>query len=374
MTSTLSRTFSKTAEFADLFTLFDKLTSRRRNVSAIGFNEASSNLDDVASDTLPSDLEPVYRSLATLVGSRTWPREDMRETTAAKAAKTRPRSKTIAAVPNLGSLQSNNNVIAIAVDQDTTTTITTEDEEDEEDTESELKFPLDDQSRPFTFRMMLHKLYELEEWGKKVKDVLERSQSEFKPLAETNGTPKRTRAKTVMNPRLESRGAMDVNDTMHIHFSPVVKDKSPIKPRSRPRSHTTVFTTGGRGREIGVRPIMKPVVQKDSQGQDNVRATKKRCIGRRKSTTGMNENSHSSWSYIGSPAAVVSSEVDRRVDDAVLAVPKPKYGALQQGSGLQSRIINRCRISSADPTSATTGMGDVVEAATRRKVMSITTQ
>lgn len=39
---------------------------------------------------------------------------------------------------------------------------------------------------PFTFKMMLHKLYELEEWGEKVKDVLERSRKDFKPLSEVN--------------------------------------------------------------------------------------------------------------------------------------------------------------------------------------------
>ena len=39
---------------------------------------------------------------------------------------------------------------------------------------------------PFTFKMMLHKLYELEEWREKVKDVLERSRKDFKPLSEVN--------------------------------------------------------------------------------------------------------------------------------------------------------------------------------------------
>ena len=31
----------------------------------------------------------------------------------------------------------------------------------------------------FTFKMMLHKLYKLEEWGEKVKEVLERSRKDF---------------------------------------------------------------------------------------------------------------------------------------------------------------------------------------------------
>jgi hypothetical protein len=37
----------------------------------------------------------------------------------------------------------------------------------------------------FTFKFMIHKLYELEEWAEKVKEIVEKSQSQFKPLGET---------------------------------------------------------------------------------------------------------------------------------------------------------------------------------------------
>ena len=45
------------------------------------------------------------------------------------------------------------------------------------------KFPMG-RERPFTFKLMLHKLYGRDDWAKKVQEALEQSQKEYKPLSE----------------------------------------------------------------------------------------------------------------------------------------------------------------------------------------------
>ncbi len=123
---------SKIAEFANLFALFENIATRRSRMA--------DNDDDrqILVDAVPKDLEPIVRNLASLVDTH----------------------------PQVQGRSRRNTVVG-----------------------SEGKFPLGARY-PFTFKMMLHKLYELDDWGKKVKDVLERSQNDFKSLSETPEKPK----------------------------------------------------------------------------------------------------------------------------------------------------------------------------------------
>ncbi|KAK7466313.1 hypothetical protein VKT23_005040 [Stygiomarasmius scandens] len=355
----------KTSEFAHLFELFDKLARGRSAAPVLGraSNEGESSLiDDTCSVPIRTDLEPVIRDLVTLVGPRIRSREDMREEKLGNKPRVRERSKTIAVAPDLGPDNFKSDDATMGSD-------TTEDD----DSESRLKFGLG-KSRPFTFKMMLHKLYELDEWGRKVKEVLEKSQNEFKPLAENKEIPKRARAKTVVDARSRTGTSVDVKETSQVHFSAASQDRSPIKSCGRPRSHTVSSTTGGRGRESGY-PAILIDNHKSQDSRHDLRTIKKRCIGRRKSATGLDVNGRAAWIYIGSPAAVALSENDRCSGEGLttISVPKPlKYGALQDGPRLPRKIINRRRVSSVDstPTDAVVGNDEV---ATRRRVMSVTT-
>ncbi|THU92970.1 hypothetical protein K435DRAFT_840403 [Dendrothele bispora CBS 962.96] len=399
--SPLSIRSNKTTDFAHLLELFDKLASHGQNANATTSSgpissftskfasetrgESSSLLDNVHSLTVPSDLKPIFRNLASLVGPRTWQaRGDKRllsgEAPTPTLLKTRGRRKTISAGPCTGSSSTDvggDDVIGRKNDTDAEELEEKEDG-DEADAESRVKFGLG-RSRPFTFKMMLHKLYELDEWGKKVKEILERSQNEFKPLAEkSKETPKRARAKTVTTfsdvrlPLGTRRTADYLKEAPQVHLGDAVRDKSPTKPPRRPRSHT-VSTTIGRSGDAGPRTAPPVVVPQDNR--EDLRTVKKRCVGRRKSTTGLDESGVASWFYISRPAAVASSETNRRNsgNNTTLALPKlSKYGALQDGPRPTRKMVNRRRVSSAEvPSNSTMMSADGIP--TRRRVSSIAT-
>ncbi|KAK1224145.1 hypothetical protein PQX77_012949 [Marasmius sp. AFHP31] len=258
----MSSTKSKTSDFAHLFELFDQLTSRRKSTTT--------NNDDSQPVPVPEDLEPVFRNLVTLVKART--RTQLRPKPA-----TRTRRKTVSVAPGSSS--------ANAFDSDS-----------EEEPSSEA-FPLDGKQYPFTFKMMLHKLYELEDWGKKVQDVLERSQNEYKPLAlqEEDAKKKCPTKGREARPRVEF--APETN---------ITKKTAVAKTMGRPRSHT-VASMSGKMKEHVSRPALGFAGPMSTQAIDTARceetrAVKKRCIGRRKSLGGKSD-----WFY---DTAVASREVD----------------------------------------------------------------
>ena len=296
MASTKSKTSS---DFAHLFELFDQLTSRRR--------DTTSNNNDLQSVPVPEDLEPVFRNLVTLVNART-------RTQPPPKPATRARRKTVSVTPG---------------------TANTFDSDSEEETFSR-DFPLDGKQYPFTFKMMLHKLYELEEWGKKVQDVLERSQSEYKPL-------------THQEVRDVKKGAVKGREVRpRIEFAPetnVPKGLAVIKTVGRPRSHT-VASMSGRMKEPVPRPKVGFVAPSSTQVIDKTRredsrAVKKRCIARRKSLGGKNDLVYD--------AAVASCEVD-------------------EGRGFPS-MGRRSRMDPGEEFSAGAGRPVIV----RRRVISIAT-
>ncbi|KAK0488616.1 hypothetical protein IW261DRAFT_1557064 [Armillaria novae-zelandiae] len=240
---------SKTAEFANLFALFENIATRRSRMS--------DNDDDthILADNVPKDLEPIMRNLASLVDTH-------------PQVQGRSRRNTVAG--------------------------------------SEGKFPLGARY-PFTFKMMLHKLYELDDWGKKVKDVLERSQNEFKSLSETPEKPKEKERKVA---------SALASPEPRVRFD---KDATSGRPRrgsiatttTRPRSHT-VGATGRPKDLVTVREKLEKNKETDKGTPDDVRIVKKRCVGRRQPDEAIPEDSsvrRRHWVY---DAAVSSFEVNER--------------------------------------------------------------
>ncbi|KAK0203094.1 hypothetical protein DFS33DRAFT_1234645, partial [Desarmillaria ectypa] len=226
---------SKTAEFANLFALFENIATRRSRMT----EDDDEDDKQILADAMPKDLEPIVRNLVSLVDTH-------------PQVQGRSRRNTVA-------------------------------------TGSEGKFPLGARY-PFTFKMMLHKLYELEDWGKKVKDVLERSQNEFKPLSETPGKPKEKERKV----------------------APVIAvATTTTTTTTRPRSHTV----GAIGRPkdlVTMREKSEKSKEKERETPDDVRIIKKRCVGRRQPSEAPTEDisvRKRHWVY---DAAVSSFEVNER--------------------------------------------------------------
>ncbi|KAL0574136.1 hypothetical protein V5O48_007825 [Marasmius crinis-equi] len=275
MSSTQNGDHKKTSDFAHLFELFDQLTSRR----------GKSGGDDLHSVPVPEDLEPVFRNLVTLVGART---RTQTQTRPKPPGASRGRRKTVSVAGGSGGVL----------------------ESSDSEEESTPEFPRDGKQYPFTFKMMLHKLYELEEWGKKVKDILEKSQSEYKSLALQHGDEKSSGDSIT--------GCSDVrNDTStgrRVEFAveriiPKKTNMNPIKGSGRPRSQTVASTNGNdRMKEndnrngTGFAGRVSTPRKNATAELGDTRVTKKRCIGRRKSFGEKND-----WFY---DAAVASREVD----------------------------------------------------------------
>jgi len=236
---TRSASDTETAEFSRLFDLFERLASQGSGASD---GNTSAAMDDVRTVPIPDDLAPVFRNLATLVTTRTHKGHIQQKCDGRRRR---------------------NMVAAPSFDMDS-----------DSDVESVGKFPLGKQY-PFTFKMMIHKLYELEEWAKKIKEVVENSQMQFKPLGEQE---------QVEEVEEEAKQRSDG----HVHFNAglaVGRGRRGSLPLTRLRSHSIMGIGKGRdtGNVISVR-TQQPKFEVDRR--DNVRALKKRCVGRRKSMSG----------------------------------------------------------------------------------------
>lgn len=309
----------KNAQFAHLFELFETLATRRTRATDAG---EPLDKDDTHALSIPPDLQPVFRNLATLVTPRT----------GSGNATHRGRRNTVA-VPS-----------------------SSEHIDNDSDSESIAKFPLGKQY-PFKFRMMLHKLYELEDWGRKVREVLERSQMEYKPLSEKENISER---KVAMR-----EYQLEDNETSRVHFPAESGANSPMKRAGRPRSHT-IASSGGKGKEPqGAR--LHP------EARDNERAVKKRCVGRKLSISGVDVGDKAVWVY---EATVASSEINEsRSSFNVEPVPPSvtRYGALQQ-HGPRKEVMIRRRVNSLMSVgSVIADRAPQVEARSREKRRSTST-
>ncbi|KAF8813014.1 hypothetical protein BYT27DRAFT_7220679 [Phlegmacium glaucopus] len=260
-------------EFARLFDFFERLASRRARSSDLDVP-----MDDLRSLPIPEELEPVIKSLSAIVGT-------------SKAT-----CKTLSSDPRLAD----------------------SDSDSDSDEESLTKFPLG-KRYPFTFKLMVHKLYRVDEWAKTVKEMLEKSKMEFKPLAEQDAV--------VGEEEMASAG----KDKNTVHF------KIGVSSGGRRGS-----VTGGRQRSQSVvvlgpktvgpaSPLLK---SPGSGGQSEFRALKKRCVGRRKSMSGRMDGDSAtvrvdgSWVY---DAAISSAEQPASGTFPAFSSTPPSSPTVQRG-------------------------------------------
>ncbi|KAG6832114.1 hypothetical protein H0H87_002627 [Tephrocybe sp. NHM501043] len=234
----------KTAEFARLFDFFERIALQKSS-SRTDDNDIS--VDDI---DLPTDLA---NKLVNLVGTH------KHDADTPKKTGTRKRSHTIAS---------------------TTRTAHEVDSEDDSD-ESFAKFPLD-KKYAFTFKLMVHKLYQMQDWKQKVKDVLERSRIDYRPLAEAEANAAKAEEKVEEEEQKKQDG--------RVHFTLGNITGGSRRPTVRPRAHSVLAL--GKCKDAGtLSPILKspksPNMKTRASAQaEEVRAIKKRCVGRRKSMNG----------------------------------------------------------------------------------------
>ncbi|KAG2125061.1 hypothetical protein DEU56DRAFT_873181 [Suillus clintonianus] len=287
MTTAITKTNPKTAEFARLFKLFDRIATRR----ARGSTELAISMDDVTA--VPAEFAPVLKKLSTVLSLRA-----QRDQECHRKLTGRPRRNTVAVSPTI------QNDIDMVEDVGSPT------------------FPLEEH-HPFTFKLMLHKLYNIDEWAEKVKSAVEASKEQFKPLAERmheamrEGTGKervvkrniaRSRSQSVLNPKSKGKA--------------VSREQVPTSP---------------------------------ARTNDFSRVLKKRCVGRRKSISG--PLAGGVWIY---DAAISAVELDGARPSLEITISKSKdtmnntdirfrHQSLAGLEGIQDRDTARRKVRIAVP-------------------------
>lgn len=238
----MAHTNPRIAEFARLFDIFDRVATRRSRAIAGATTPNVISADDIAH--VPAEFAPVLKSLSTVLAARAQGeiRRDRHTPTQLITSNVPPRAT-----------------------MSKPKEVSVEKEEVESPT-----FPLSERY-PFTFKLMLHKLYDLDEWAAKVKNALDVSKSQFKPLAE--------KVESVMR---EARGKEKTMDRKGV---------------TRARSCATLATGGKSRGSVMPRERAKSIARNEGD-----RALKKRCVGRRKSVSGPMEASV--WVYDAAISAV----------------------------------------------------------------------
>lgn len=169
----MAATPNRKAEFAKFFDLFERLTNR-----ALRKNRAQEQVSLVAAEAskpfaVPADLAlPAIRNLSSIASDN--------------------RTRQQQTVHGDGQ----ENINANSVVEESTVV---------EDKKEETNKFLAGSWYPFTFKMMLHKLYELEEWARKVKETLEKSRENYKSLSEVDSEKKKGSGEECQRGRTQSR-------------------------------------------------------------------------------------------------------------------------------------------------------------------------
>jgi len=263
--SAMSASDAKKAEIARLFDLFERLASRRPRAIQ-GDNDAAMGDGTL---NIPDELNPILQKLSTIVSARD--------------TSTRPRRNTVAST-----LSPTSNNMRVS-----------DDSSEDDDEESLANFPLADKKKyPFTFRLMVHKLYKKDDWARTIKEMLEKSKNEFMPLAE--------KAVVQAKQKEQENQLLRESNGTGIRFKVVPVGAGGKRGSTVSGVRRRSYSVAGVGSKsyVAISPLTKSPGAEERQ---EVRALKKRCIGRRKSmggplnanaevTTGTNK-SRGTWVY-----------------------------------------------------------------------------
>lgn len=264
---------SKTAEFARLFDLFDRVASRRTRALTGDTSEVIS-ADDIAN--VPAEFAPVLKNLSTILSLRARRVQTASTTEQCHNTTTSALSTTFTAgIP--------------------TSSAGTMEPLDEagEDAEGPT-FPLGERY-PFTFKLMLHKLYDLDEWVEKVKDAVETSRSQFKPLAErvqsavrdaTRSNKERGERIGSVRPILGASAKFKPPITRHPRSGAIPRDATTSNKDRAEKRNSPRPVLGASAKFKPSSAMRRPRSAAKSSEPETSRVVKKRCIGRRKSING----------------------------------------------------------------------------------------
>ena len=321
-TPTRTRAYEKSAEFARLYYFFEKLTQPRSR-EGIQDQESTSSRETTGAGPFPEDIAPLLKNLSAILtkdepedGDASAPEADEAQVSIpetpmtalaptftisppppspippiiADHAATRPRRNTVAgSLTQAGPGQRTH--LGQSVAQQT-----------------RFKFPLRVKRYPFTFKLLLHKLYDLEDWAAKVQDVLAASQEQFRSL---DSTPANSSSDNSggdgSGARLPSSpGVTFTSSLFGTASSPLLESPPARRRRTQSISRTKANDTATRsGPNMTSRPPQPS------------RAIKKRIVNRRRSVIGLGIGKMGEWMYDAAVSSVDADNVDARGHDSL---------------------------------------------------------
>ena len=312
-----TRPYEKSAEFARLYYFFEKLTQPRSREGIQG-QASTSSREPTANGPFPEDIAPLLQNLSAILTKDEPEDEDVLGSDEAQVsipetpmtaltptftippplpsptipvsvdhASTRPRRNTVAGSgtqtqtgPSLRTNPGGHSVVR------------------------QTRFPLRVKRYPFTFKLLLHKLYDLEDWAAKVQEVLATSQEQFRSLSSTQANS----GSSSSSSGARSPSSPGVTFTSPLFGTASSPPTSPLARRRRAQSISKikandVATRPGAG--MAPRPSQPP------------RAVKKRIVNRRRSTIGLGVGKMGEWMYDAAVSSIDAENVDARGHDSL---------------------------------------------------------
>ncbi|KAF8475374.1 hypothetical protein DFH94DRAFT_761100 [Russula ochroleuca] len=326
-TTTTRRPYDKSAEFARLYYFFEKLTQPRLR-ERIQVQESSSSRETTTADgPFPEDIAPLLKNLSAILtkdepedgdalgtdeGQVSIPETPMTAlaptfatspsppspppslTVSTNHAPTRPRRNTVAGSwtqPQTG--PSHRSSLGQSVVHQTT------------------RFPLKVKRYPFTFKLLLHKLYDLEDWAAKVQEVLAASQEKYRPLSSTPAA-NRGSGGGGEGGGARSPGSPGVTFTSSLFGT---ASSPPESPPARGRRALSISKT--KANDIATRSGPGPGHGMTPRPPQPSRAVKKRIVNRRRSTNALGIGKMGDWIYDAAVSSIDAENVDAKGRDSL---------------------------------------------------------
>lgn len=311
-TTTRTTPYEKSAEFARLYYFFEKLTQPRSCGKSP--NQGWTSHEAAAEDPVPEDIAPLLKNLSAILTKDEPMHGDALE--ASEAQVSIPETPTTALAPTFATTTTTTTSSPpsthTAPDYHASTTRprrnTVAGSSTPRSTQPSqavgqgvrARFPLREKRYPFTFKLLLHKLYDLEGWAAKIQQVLAASQEQFRSLNDVAPVT------TGSNPR--SPGSPTSGGTT---FSGSLFGTPPIileSPTRRQRALSVSRTKANDGARPGLAVARPPQPS---------RAVKKRIVNRRRSTTGLGVGKKGEWMYDAAVSSVDTENVNARGHDSL---------------------------------------------------------
>lgn len=318
-TPTRTRAYEKSAEFARLYYFFEKLTQPRSREGIQDQESTSSSREPTGDGPFPEDIAPLLKNLSAILTKepedRDAPEADEAQVSIPETPMTAlaptfttcppPPSPILPIISDHATTRPRRNTVAGSLTQPGPNLRTHLGQSVVHQTR--FKFPLRVKRYPFTFKLLLHKLYDLEDWAAKVQDVLAASQEQFRSLDSTpansssgNGGGDGSGARSPSSP-----GVTFTSSLFGTASSPL---ESPPTRRRRTQSISRT-----KANDIATRSGPNAT----SRPPQPSRAIKKRIVNRRRSVIGLGIGKMGEWMYDAAVSSVDAENVDAKGHDSL---------------------------------------------------------